>query len=88
MVEPKYSFTLSEDALGVVVDLHGPGLPEGSYGVHVQQQANDWAERVLREKGKCFERDAERLTELLEAAYEAGKRARSEELRELLGVKP
>ncbi len=82
--EKLYSYTLSEDALGVVLDFHGPGLYR-SPGIHVQQQANEWAERVLREKDKCWEPDALRLVALLEAAFEAGKAARSAELRKLLG---
>jgi hypothetical protein len=89
-MEPKYRFTLSEDALGVVVDLHGPGMPTPPYGVHTQQHLNSWAEEIIRTqpaRASC-ETEAERIVALLDAAYEAGKRARSEELRELLGVKP
>lgn len=86
-MEPKYRFTLSEDALGVVVDLHGPGLPKYANGVHLLQPTNEWANKVLTEDGAHWALDAERIVGLLGDAYEAGCRARSEELRALLECK-
>jgi len=88
MAEPKYRFTVESDALGLVVKMRGPGLPQYANGVHLLQPTNDWAQKVLTEDGKHWASDAERIVGLLEEAYAAGKRARSEELRELLGVKP
>ena len=81
-----YSFTLSEDAFGVVVELRGPGMPQHANGVHLMQQMNDWASKCLQDDGKrWYDLDAERIVGLLADAFDAGKRARSAEMRELLG---
>jgi hypothetical protein len=85
-MEAKYRFTLSEDALGIVVELHGPGMPRYANRVHLLQPTNEWAQKVLTEDGKHWASDAERIVGLLEDAFAAGKLARSRELRALLGV--
>jgi len=82
-----YRFTVTEDALGVVVELHGPGMPRHANTLHLLQLTNSWAQGIMQEnRGLYPAREARRFQSLLDSAYEAGKRARSEEISELLGT--
>lgn len=55
-------------------EYHGPGLPKYANGVRFDNQ------------GASPGYQADRVLGFIQAAYEAGKRARSEEIRKILGA--
>jgi hypothetical protein len=58
------------------VTFEGPGFPKHVFGVRFEQKYGDTAEAA-----------GERIVELLELAYAAGRKSAGDDMRELLGLK-
>lgn len=90
-----YTYELNVTAMGKAYRFRGPGMPEHSGGVHPMQVMNEWAnECVLKSKAAIGDRydltwdeaEADNIARLLDAAFEAGRKAKAAEIREVLGV--
>ena len=81
-----YYATKTKTAWGTMHEFHGPGMPRHANGVHFLQSAPDWVERYAGERER-HDVEAETVSRMLALAYEAGRQAAKQEVRDVLGVK-
>ena len=78
-----FGFKIHRDAIGHAVTFHGPG--QSRYAeVHVLGSDQTEFDSPMGISREAYEGQA--IQRMLEAAFEAGKVARSKELRQMLGV--
>lgn len=81
--ENPYSYVKSENALGSEVRVTGPNLPRYANEIMLIQPLNDWAVKCLADE-RMDDHYAQRICQFLNAAFQAGKEARSEEIDRLI----
>ncbi len=69
----KYTYTEERTAIGVSYKYHGDGMPRYANGIHIIQWDGTKTE-------------ADRIAGMLNAAWEAGRRAHAAEIRALIGI--
>jgi hypothetical protein len=77
-----YFLYKGSDAYGETVQIRGPGMPMYTNFIHLLQPFNEWASKHYN-----VESEKERLTGLLNAAFNAGREDMRAEFRSILGVK-
>ena len=81
--ETPYSYVKGENALGVEHCFTGPNMPHYANEIMLIQPLNDWAVKCLTDE-RIDERYAEKICRFLNAAFQAGKDARSAEIDRLI----
>lgn len=79
-----YKIEVVRDAFGQRHNFSGPGISQYANGVHLMQSLNDWAREHFTDS--YTQADADTVQRLLEAAFEAGRKAGLAEVRKALGL--
>jgi hypothetical protein len=82
-----YSVTETTTALGVAHEFHGPGMARISPPLYFMQPLNEAATLSVNDGDNVARIDADRVTSLLNAAYEAGRESMADDVRKLIGAK-